>query len=129
MLIFPLLLRQMILIQRMAKVSPNIRLLAACTLKCDLPLHLKAYYFLRSIKKYSNDVNVNLFAFCGYNLVQLPVFLLMVWSIRKIATEEDLTNTGILWFKNLNEADPYFILPMFSMLITYINLGVKILFY
>ena len=116
----------MILIQRMAKVSPNIRLLNACIFKCELPLRLKIYYYLRSIKKYADDVNVNLLAFGGYNLIQLPVFLLMVWSIRKIATEEDLTNTGILWFKNLNESDPYLILPIISMLITYINLGVII---
>jgi len=70
-------------------------------------------------------VNVNLLSFTAYNLVQLPIFLLMVWSIRKIATEEDLTNTGILWFPNLNEADPYMILPIFSVIVTYFNLGVN----
>ncbi len=75
--------------------------------------------------KYSKDVNVNLFTFAAYNLVQLPIFLLMVWSIRKIATEEDLTNKGILWFPNLNEADPYMILPIISVVVTSIPLGVN----
>ena len=78
------------------------------------------------------DVKVNLFSFAAYNLFQIPIFFTMVLSIRKIASEEDLTNTGILWFKvknthfyqNLNEADPYMILPILSVLLTYINLGV-----
>lgn len=53
----------------------------------------------------------------------------MVLSIRKIATEQDLTNTGVLWFKNLNEADPYMILPILSVALTYYNLGVRYYFY
>jgi len=93
-------------------------------MKSDLTLRLKAYYYARAILRYSKDVNVNLLSFTAYNLVQLPIFLLMVWSIRKIATEEDLRNTGILWFPNLNEADPYMILPIISVLLTYLNLGV-----
>lgn len=51
----------------------------------------------------------------------------MVLSIRKIAFEnEDLAGTGILWFKNLNEADPYLILPILATLLNYLNLGVII---
>ena len=107
------------------KVSPNIRLLSYCVIKCDLPLRLKAYYYFRAIIKYSKEVNVNLISFVAYNIIQLPIFLLMVWSIRKIATEQDLTGTGILWFKNLNEADPYMILPIISVIVTYFNLCVK----
>ena len=50
----------------------------------------------------------------------------MVMSIRKIAFEvDDLAGTGILWFKNLNEADPYYILPFVATLLNYINLGVS----
>lgn len=95
-------------------------------MKCDLPITWKTYYYVRSILKYSKDVNVNLISFVAYNLIQLPIFLLMVWSIRKIATEQDLTNTGILWFPNLNEADPYMILPIISVVLTYFNLGVNL---
>jgi membrane protein insertase Oxa1/YidC/SpoIIIJ len=50
----------------------------------------------------------------------------MVLSIRKISTEnEDLTGAGILWFKNLNESDPYLILPLIATVLNYINLGVS----
>lgn len=122
----PLMIKQMILVQRMAKVSPNIRLLTYCLKNCDLPFTKKSYFYVRSIWKYAKDVNVNLLSFCAYNLFQLPIFFLMVFSIRKISYEQDLNNTGILWFKNLNEADPYMILPILSVALTYINLGVYI---
>lgn len=50
----------------------------------------------------------------------------MVMSIRKISFENnDLQGAGILWFKNLNEADPYLILPIFSSVLNYYNLTVS----
>lgn len=53
----------------------------------------------------------------------------MVLSIRKISTEnEDLTGAGVLWFKNLNEPDPYLILPLLATCLNYFNLGVSFLF-
>ena len=53
----------------------------------------------------------------------------MVLSIRKISTEnEDLTGAGVLWFKNLNEPDPYLVLPLLATCLNYFNLGVSVLF-
>ena len=50
----------------------------------------------------------------------------MVLSIRKISTEnEDLTGAGMLWFKNLNETDPYLLLPLIATVLNYFNLGVS----
>ena len=50
----------------------------------------------------------------------------MVLSIRKVSFEnEDLAGTGIFWFKDLNEPDPYLILPIMSSVLNYINLGVS----
>ena len=50
----------------------------------------------------------------------------MVLSIRKISYENDaLTGAGMLWFPNLNEADPYLILPIASALLNYFNLSVS----
>jgi len=46
----------------------------------------------------------------------------MVLSIRKISYENDeLEGAGMLWFPNLNEPDPYLILPIFSALLNYAN--------
>ena len=51
----------------------------------------------------------------------------MVLSIRKVSFENnDLEGAGIWWFKNLNEADPYLILPLIATILNYINLGVSI---
>ncbi len=123
LVMLPLMIRQMVLIQRMAKISPNIRLLSYCTYKCNLPFFKKYYYFTRSMFRYAKEVNVNLFAFAAYNIIQIPVFFIMVFSIRKIAYEENLQDTGILWFKNLNEPDSYYILPLVSAFLTYVNIG------
>lgn len=50
----------------------------------------------------------------------------MVLSIRKISYEnDDLAGAGVLWFKNLNEADPYLILPLVAAVLNYFNLGVR----
>ena len=54
----------------------------------------------------------------------------MVLSIRKVATEQDdLTGAGIWWFKNLNDPDPYLILPIVATLLNYINLGVSFILF
>ena len=51
----------------------------------------------------------------------------MVMSVRKMCYETDaLTGAGILWFTNLNAADPYFILPVVATALNYFNLGVSI---
>jgi len=48
----------------------------------------------------------------------------MVLSIRKISYEnEELFGAGAFWFKNLNEPDPYLILPVLATLLNYMNLG------
>jgi membrane protein insertase Oxa1/YidC/SpoIIIJ len=48
----------------------------------------------------------------------------MVMSIRKISTEsEDMYGAGALWFPNLNEPDPYFVLPIAAALLNYFNLS------
>ncbi len=121
LLLLPLMIKQNILVQHLAKVSPNFRLLAYCTIKSNLPLNKKAYYFIRASWKYSKDVKVNPLTFAAYNFLQFPAFFIMIMSIRKISYDEDLSNTGILWFKNLNDPDHFYILPIISLSLTYYN--------
>ena len=53
----------------------------------------------------------------------------MVLSIRKISYEnEELAGAGILWFPNLNEPDPFLILPITSAILNYFNLSVSSIF-
>jgi len=50
----------------------------------------------------------------------------MVLSIRKISHEnEDLRGAGALWFPDLNEADPYLVLPLAAASLNYFNLSVS----
>lgn len=60
-------------------------------------------------------------------MIQLPLFIIMVMSIRMISHENaDLTGAGMLWFPNLNEPDPYMILPIMAAALNYFNLTVSI---
>ena len=50
----------------------------------------------------------------------------MVLSIRKMCFEnDDLAGAGMFWFPDLNQADPYFILPLIATVLNYYNLGVS----
>jgi hypothetical protein len=99
----PLMLRQMALINKMSHASPNFRITAKLFKFAKLPLHKRIYHSAAACIDYARQTNTSLSAFYFYNIVQIPVFILMVLSIRKIATEnDDLTGAGALWFKDLN---------------------------
>ena len=122
-LMFPLVIAQVVSINKVSKITPNVRLLYQCAKDSNLSKVKKSYYFLKACFKYCKDIKVNPFLFLSYNLLQVPIFFLMIFSIRKISFEHNLTGEGMLWFKNLNEPDPYMILPIAAALITYYNLG------
>lgn len=128
LLIFPLVLTQVIQINKVSKITPNIRLLFKCAQEANLSRTKKVYYFIRAVRLYFKDIKVNPLMFVLYNLIQMPVFFLMIFSIRKISSENNLSSEGILWFKDLHQADPYMILPLISAGITYYNLGVSFKF-
>lgn len=91
-----------------------------------MPIHKRAWYGTKAILDFSKQTNTSLLSFFFYNLVQIPVFIIMVLSIRKISTEnEDLAGEGIFWFKDLNAPDQYLILPLIATALNYFNLGVS----
>ena len=116
----------MSVINKMSQASPNIRLAAKLFKHSKLPLYKRLWHTFRAIIDYSKQTKTSLLGFYFYNIVQIPVFIVMVLSIRKISTEnEDLTGAGMLWFKNLNEPDAYLILPLLATCLNYFNLGVS----
>ena len=128
LILAPLMIRQMILINKIGQASPNMRLVMKLFKFSKMPLLSRLRHTISAIYDYSKQTNTNLLAFYFYNLIQIPVFIVMVLSIRKISFEnDDLAGQGIWWFKNLNEADPYLILPIIATILNYINLGVMIL--
>jgi YidC/Oxa1 family membrane protein insertase len=48
--------------------------------------------------------------------VQLPIFIALYYTIKRFETLESFTTGGLLWFKDLTIADPYFILPVVYVL-------------
>lgn len=123
----PMMFRQMTLINKISQASPNIRMAAKLFKHSELPLHKRIWHTGRAMVNYSKQTNTSLMSFYFYNIIQIPVFIVMVLSIRKISTEnEDLTGAGMLWFPNLNEPDPYLLLPAIATVLNYLNLGVSI---
>mmetsp|Transcript_21268 Transcript_21268/g.28500 ORF Transcript_21268/g.28500 Transcript_21268/m.28500 type:complete len:191 (-) Transcript_21268:3651-4223(-) len=120
----PMMIRQMTLINKMSHASPSIRLAAKLMKHSTLPFHKRVWHGARAIVDFSKQTNTNLLSFYFYNIVQIPVFIVMVLSIRKISTEnEDLAGQGIFWFKDLNAPDQYLILPLIATALNYFNLG------
>ena len=50
---------------------------------------------------------------CLPALVQLPIFLVLYYTIKEFENLESFRTGGLLWFQDLTAADPYFILPVF----------------
>jgi membrane protein insertase Oxa1/YidC/SpoIIIJ len=124
--ILPLMIRQMVLINKMSQASPNIRLAAQLFKHSKLSLPKRAYYFTKALVDFQKQTKTSLLQFYICNIIQVPVFIIMVMSIRKVSFEhEELAGAGIWWFKDLNEADPYLILPIASALLNYVNLTVS----
>lgn len=116
----------MVLINKMSHASPSIRLAAKLIKHSKMPLYKRVFHGGRAIYDYSKQTKTNLLSFYFYNIIQIPVFIVMVLSIRKISTEnQDLSDQGYLWFKNLNEPDAYLILPILATVLNYFNLGVS----
>ena len=124
LLMFPFMIKQMTLINKMAGASPHFRLLGKIFKHVDMRITKKARIALLASYAFAKSTGTNLMKFYLYNLLQLPVFIIMVRSIRKLSFEnDDLAGKGIFWFKDLNEPDPYMILPLLACLLNYINLG------
>ena len=49
---------------------------------------------------------------CLPALVQLPIFLVLYYTIKEFETLESFRTGGLFWFQDLTAADPYFILPV-----------------
>ena len=67
------------------------------------------------LMKLYQERKVNPLGGCLPLLVQMPIFITMFYVIRGFGTEHpDFVTGGILWFQNLTQADPYYILPVLS---------------
>jgi YidC/Oxa1 family membrane protein insertase len=67
------------------------------------------------LMKLYQERKVNPLGGCLPILVQMPIFIGIFYVIRGFElTHPSFTSGGILWFKDLSAADPYYILPVLS---------------
>src|SRR5215218_465483 len=64
------------------------------------------------IMKLYQERKVNPLGGCLPIVVQLPIFIVLYYTIRKFDALESFASGGLFWFKDLTVADPYFILPV-----------------
>ena len=64
------------------------------------------------IMKLYQDRKVNPLGGCLPLVVQIPIFIVLYYTIRKFDALESFANGGLFWFKDLTIPDPYFILPV-----------------
>ena len=68
-----------------------------------LPLYKRCWHFSKAVLDFQKQTKTSLLSFYLINVIQVPIFIIMVLSIRKISFENpDLANAGALWFPNLN---------------------------
>src|SRR5215212_7101100 len=69
------------------------------------------------LMKLYQERRVNPLGGCLPLLIQMPIFITMYYVIRTFEeTHPSFASGGILWFKDLTVADPYYILPILSAL-------------
>ena len=63
--------------------------------------------------KLYGERKVNPLNSCLPALVQLPIFLVLYYTIKEFEGLGNFRTGGLFWFQDLAAADPYFILPVF----------------
>ena len=65
-----------------------------------------------TIKLYG-ERKINPMGGCLPALVQLPIFIVLYYTIQGFEALESFRTGGLFWFQDLTAADPYFVLPVF----------------
>jgi len=79
-----MMVKQMILINKMGIASPDMRIVGKLFKHVDKNLIQKATWAFKAVYSLAKSTGTSLTRFYIYNLIQLPVFIIMIFSIRKI---------------------------------------------
>ena len=104
-LLFPLTFRQVKSMRKMQELKPDMDEIRA-KYKDDSRKQQE------EIMKLYTERRVNPLGGCLPLLVQIPIFIVLYYTIRKFDALESFASGGLFWFKDLTIADPYFILPI-----------------
>lgn len=105
-LLLPLTVRQVRSMRRLQELKPELDGIRA--LHKDDPRKGQE----ETMKLYG-ERKVNPLGGCLPALVQLPIFLVLYYTIKEFEALESFRTGGLFWFQDLTAADPYFILPVF----------------
>ena len=108
-LLFPLTYRQVRSMRRMQDLKPDMDRIRA-DYKDDVPKQRE------EMTKLYQERNVNPLGGCLPIFIQLPIFLVLYYTIRHFDKLESFTTGGLLWFKDLTAPDHLFILPVLYIL-------------
>jgi len=104
-LLFPLTVRQVKSMRRLQELQPEM-------------MELREKYKddpqkqQQELMKLYGERRVNPLGGCLPLLVQLPIFIVLFYTIQEFESLESFRTGGLFWFKDLTAADPYFILPV-----------------
>ncbi|CAG9331148.1 unnamed protein product [Blepharisma stoltei] len=119
----PFLFLQMKSMSPLARAWPDHRFNYELTNDAKMNKIKKFFTFLKSSNQINKHHGVKVVRAGLYGFLQVPHFLTYIWSVRMLCVNnKSLETGGALWFQNLNEPDPYMILPFVSLTLTYLNL-------
>jgi YidC/Oxa1 family membrane protein insertase len=108
-LLFPITYRQVKSMRRMQELKPDMDRIRT-EYKDD------AQKQREEMAKLYQERKVNPLGGCLPIFIQLPIFLVLYYTIRHFDTLESFRTGGLLWFPDLTQPDPYFILPALYIL-------------
>jgi len=108
-LLFPVTYRQVRSMRRMQDLKPDMDRIRA-EYKDD------AQKQREEMAKLYKERQVNPLGGCLPIFIQLPIFLVLYYTIRHFDTLESFRNGGLLWFQDLTQPDHLFILPVLYIL-------------
>ncbi|ABG05251.1 60 kDa inner membrane insertion protein [Rubrobacter xylanophilus DSM 9941] len=107
--LFPLTFRQVKSMRRMQELKPEIDEIRRR--HKDDPQRQQ-----QEMMKLYGERNINPLGGCLPALVQLPIFLVLYYTIKEFEHLESFRTGGLLWFDDLTAYDPYFALPVVYVL-------------
>jgi YidC/Oxa1 family membrane protein insertase len=108
-LLFPITYRQVKSMRRMQDLKPDMDRIRA-DYKDDVQKQRE------EMAKLYQERQVNPLGGCLPIFIQLPIFLVLYYTIRHFDTLESFRTGGLLWFQNLTQPDHLFILPVLYVL-------------
>jgi YidC/Oxa1 family membrane protein insertase len=108
-LLFPITYRQVKSMRRMQDLKPDMDRIRA-EYKDDVQKQRE------EMAKLYQERQVNPLGGCLPIFIQLPIFLVLYYTIRHFDTLESFRTGGLLWFQNLTQPDHLFILPVLYVL-------------